>query len=618
MVTPDEKYLLDAAAGSTYRRMVQLLRPYAYTITSEDHETKTKRPIVIDLACGYGAIAELIENELGLHYVGVDLAGEWLTSLAERGFENHALDLAGEPSELTKTLLQIVGERTVLGLMMLDGLEHLVDTTAVLQAISDVARPHGALIGLSVPNVAHRDVGMKLALGRWDYTASGLLDRTHVRFFTEESLFDTLQRHGIHRIARNDLELELSDQHFPTDHSVLSEHTSVGALYRYVRQASANAVVNQFVWLCSIGPAAANADEPPVPKPFLSVILRTQGARRQQLRECLLSLSAQTDRDFEVLVVGHRLTSARRSVVTECIQELPDGVRERVTLLNADTGTRAHPLNVGFKSARGTYCVALDDDDFVLAHWVETFRVLALSAPGRVLRTRCASQPSRVVETRGAAATTASGPLTLPWTAHFSLAEHLAYNQTPFMSLAFPRSLWHDLNERFDETLTTTEDWDYLLRAASLLGIANTLEVTAVYRQWGEGDNSASIHRSGEWQANHAYIERKLDHRTIVLQAGEAAHIRRLVRESLENRPTPETMWHASRRYQLQLELVALINSRRWRATAPLRFMAGLVGKPQGVSLEGVVTADDQHLESMISALRRSRSWRLLPGAPKH
>jgi hypothetical protein len=186
------------------------------------------------------------------------------------------------------------------------------------------------------------------------------------------------------------------------------------------------------------------------------------------------------------------------------------------------------------------------------------------------------------------------------------------------MSLAFPRSLWHDLNERFDETLTTTEDWDYLLRAASLLGIANTLEVTAVYRQWGEGDNSASIHRSGEWQANHAYIERKLDHRTIVLQAGEAAHIRRLVRESLENRPTPETMWHASRRYQLQLELVALINSRRWRATAPLRFMAGLVGKPPGVSLEGVVTADAQHLESMISALRRSRSWRLLPGAPKH
>jgi hypothetical protein len=291
-----------------------------------------------------------------------------------------------------------------------------------------------------------------------------------------------------------------------------------------------------------------------------------------------------------------------------------------VTLINADIGTRAHPLNVGFKSARGTYCVALDDDDFVFAHWVETFKSLSLSAPGRVLRTRCASQPSGAVETRGAVATTASGPLTLPWTADFSLAEHLFHNQTPFMSVAFPRSLWHDLNERFDETLTTTEDWDYLLRAASLLGVADCTEVTAVYRQWGEGDNSASIHRSDEWQANQAYIERKLDHRTIVLQPGEAKYIRRLVRKSLEHHPPPpppEAAQHTLRRYQLQLELVALIGSRRWRATAPLRFMVSLAGKPEGVRLERVVTADEEHLESMISALRRSRSWRLLPGAPK-
>jgi hypothetical protein len=186
------------------------------------------------------------------------------------------------------------------------------------------------------------------------------------------------------------------------------------------------------------------------------------------------------------------------------------------------------------------------------------------------------------------------------------------------MSVAFPRSLWHDLNERFDETLTTTEDWDYLVRAASLLGVADCREVTAVYRQWTEGENSASLHRSDEWRANHAYIERKIDHRTIVLQPGEAKFIRRLVRKSLEQHPPPpEATEHTVRRYELQLELVALIGSRRWRATAPLRFIVRLAGKPEGVSLERVVTADEQHLESMISALRRSRSWRLLPGAPK-
>ena len=53
--------------------------------------------------------------------------------------------------------------------------------------------------------------------------------------------------------------------------------------------------------------------EDPAPRPFLSVITRTQGRRPDRLREMLLSLAAQTDEDFELLLVGFLKWRAARA-----------------------------------------------------------------------------------------------------------------------------------------------------------------------------------------------------------------------------------------------------------------------------------------------------------------
>ena len=66
---------------------------------------------------------------------------------------------------------------------MLDVLEHLVDPADVLRRVRSHLRPGG--VGLvSLPNVAHWSVRKELAMGRFEYTPSGLLDETHLRFFT--------------------------------------------------------------------------------------------------------------------------------------------------------------------------------------------------------------------------------------------------------------------------------------------------------------------------------------------------------------------------------------------------------------------------------------------------
>jgi len=65
----------------------------------------------------------------------------------------------------------------------LDVLEHLVDPAAVLRKASRVLAPDGLVIA-SIPNVQFYEVMAMLANGRWIYTDAGILDRTHLRFFT--------------------------------------------------------------------------------------------------------------------------------------------------------------------------------------------------------------------------------------------------------------------------------------------------------------------------------------------------------------------------------------------------------------------------------------------------
>jgi len=64
-----------------------------------------------------------------------------------------------------------------------DILEHLTNPAAVFAHFTELLAPDGLVI-VSVPNVAHWYVRLSLLRGRFEYTDRGILDRTHVRFFT--------------------------------------------------------------------------------------------------------------------------------------------------------------------------------------------------------------------------------------------------------------------------------------------------------------------------------------------------------------------------------------------------------------------------------------------------
>lgn len=295
---------------------------------------------------------------------------------------------------------------------------------------------------------------------------------------------------------------------------------------------------------------------PPGGGPFLTVLLRTQGKRLELLKDALLCLSAQTDEDFEVIVLDHDAEKVDAEELSSVVDSQPQRFRERVRILEVSGGTRATPLNRGLDAARGRYVAVFDDDDLMFANWVEEFHHAAAIAPGRLLRAIVANQqlvPEKWPQGE-------EGFRTLSWpkaeyAKKFKQLDHLEVNHSPFMTWAFPRILFTRYGLRFDEKLLVCEDWDMILRGSLILGVTDVSSLTSIYRRWLGGESSYTIHSSEVWRSSEARVIGKLDRDVIMLPAGAVSEIRQMIRlDDLEE--------HYDR----------LLSSTSWRLTAPLRF----------------------------------------------
>lgn len=76
-----------------------------------------------------------------------------------------------------------------------DVLEHLVEPWDVVRSYRQRLAVGGVCVA-SIPNVANRRVLSALYRHRWDYTAHGIMDRTHLRFFTRETAVEMFEQAG--------------------------------------------------------------------------------------------------------------------------------------------------------------------------------------------------------------------------------------------------------------------------------------------------------------------------------------------------------------------------------------------------------------------------------------
>ncbi len=281
-------------------------------------------------------------------------------------------------------------------------------------------------------------------------------------------------------------------------------------------------------------PPPAPPDDRPA-RPLLSVLTRTQGTRLLCLEETLTCLAAQSSRDFEVVLACHRTSGEALRAVRDLVGLLPGWLQDRTTVLEVERAGRSAPLNDALDVAAGRYAVVLDDDDVVSSDWVAAFAEAEARGPGTVLRSVALAQEVTplVLDPAEGPAPVEVGPAHPVWPSEFSLVDHLVDNASPPMTFAVPRGVFDDLGQRFDESLDTTEDWDFLLRAAGVAGVTSTPAVTATYRVWSGEEGSRHLHDASEWAEGRAAVLRSLDDRVTLLPPGAARGVR-VLHEQLE------------------------------------------------------------------------------------
>ena len=149
---------------------------------------RVKLEKVLDVGCGCGATGQYLKNHLEVkEVVGIEMNPE----MAQQAQTILDQVIIGDVQKIDLPY----GQNYFDCIICADVLEHLYDPWSVLIKLKNHLSDAGYLL-LSVPNVQHWSMIARLLSGRWDYRDEGILDCTHIRFFTQKSLQGLLQRAG--------------------------------------------------------------------------------------------------------------------------------------------------------------------------------------------------------------------------------------------------------------------------------------------------------------------------------------------------------------------------------------------------------------------------------------
>jgi hypothetical protein len=183
---------LDPDSQDSLARLARLVRPGSQ---------------VLDLGAGPGVLGRYLAETLGCTVDGVEYnpvaaaeAGPWYRHLECADLESLALDetFAGQRYD---------------SIICADILEHLRQPGALLAQCPSLLAAGGQVLA-SVPNAAHAGLIGELLAGDFRYRPEGLLDETHLRFFTRASLLRLLEEHGLRSVALDATVVDLDRSEF--------------------------------------------------------------------------------------------------------------------------------------------------------------------------------------------------------------------------------------------------------------------------------------------------------------------------------------------------------------------------------------------------------------------
>ena len=296
----------DDSPGSTHTMVLELVEPGAR---------------VLEFGCASGYMSQALRDRRGATVVGVELDAE-AAQLAGAYTERM---LVGDAEELD--LEAELGSERFDAIVFADVLEHLRDPAALLKRVRPLVAENGVVIA-SIPNVAHASVRLALLGGSFRYREQGLLDESHLRFFTREGIQDLFESSGylITQWQRRRLEVEETEipvpRGIPDEARAWATGDAEATTYQFIVCAVPSEPGPQlFAWRTKLGEARTELDQL---RPLAAEVevLRAEAEELRPLRGAVEELEA-LRRAHEVL---QRRLVAERAAFAEGMAAVEDGV----------------------------------------------------------------------------------------------------------------------------------------------------------------------------------------------------------------------------------------------------------------------------------------------------
>jgi GT2 family glycosyltransferase/2-polyprenyl-3-methyl-5-hydroxy-6-metoxy-1,4-benzoquinol methylase/tetratricopeptide (TPR) repeat protein len=312
---------------------------------------------VLDVGCGAGSLGAALKRRQEVRVVGVEFCQDVAQRAKSRLDEVHVGDVEALDFSFADGLFDAI----VCG----DVLEHLRDPAKFLVRARDWLSPEGQIIA-SIPNARNHSLVGGLVQGNWTYQTAGLLDRTHLRFFTrreiEKLFFRTGYRVDTLGVVPGPGYQEWHEQGEPgnvplgpiTLSGLPPEEAAEFYAYQYLVSAKP----------ARRGPAtvvSANGSRPVGDFGLTSIVILTFN-QLGYTRQCLASIAHSTDEDYEIIVVDNGSTDG----TPDYLRSLPN-----VKLIENATN-RGFPAaaNQGIKAAKGRQVLLLNNDTVVTTGWL--------------------------------------------------------------------------------------------------------------------------------------------------------------------------------------------------------------------------------------------------------
>jgi SAM-dependent methyltransferase len=145
---------------------------------------------LIEIGCSSGALArEYKKINPGSRYLGVEIDPDYVQLAGRYCDEVFMMSIEAATEEFA------VSSRDADCWIFGDSLEHLVDPWRVLAKVRQGLPSNGCVVAC-IPNAQHWSVQARLCCGEFRYEEAGLLDRTHLRWFTRMTIIEMFQSAG--------------------------------------------------------------------------------------------------------------------------------------------------------------------------------------------------------------------------------------------------------------------------------------------------------------------------------------------------------------------------------------------------------------------------------------